>query len=448
MTTEGRSDELREWYAEDDPYGAALLHRIAKWYATYIAVTDQDDLNILALWTAHTYLANELYTTPRLLIDSIIWGSGKTTLLDHLGHLCLTPIHAASLTSPAVIPRLLEKSKRTVLLDKVDRSLRPDRPGVEDLIAILNSGYRFGASRPVSVPVKGGGWDVKDMSTYAPVAMAGNSPHLPNDTLSRSIGILLMLDIDGSIEDSDWEYITDDASKLREAIAAWAEHVRTRLVKLPIDLPERCIGRSREKWRPLKRVAVAAGGDWPTITDRLIGKSIAEDDAEREAGLKTLPPRMVLMIDLYKVWPEDQNFVPTRDLVNKLIFHNPEFWGSESSYGKPLNEQRLGRMVNQAAKVQSMRPDHRGPRGFQRTDLVLVWHRLGVAPLNQSGPLGAPGLIGPESAECTDTAEWAGSNTGSEHTRIGAGRCPHCHWHPTTQGHAPACPSKEKGNTP
>jgi hypothetical protein len=149
-------------------------------------------------------------------------------------------------------------------------------------------------------------------------------------------------------------------------------------------------------------------------------------------------------LNILALWTAHTYLVNELYMVNRLITHNPDVWGSESSYGKPLNEQRLGRMVNQAAKVQSTRPDHRGPRGFLRTDLVLVWHRLGVARLNQSGPLGAPGLTGPESAEYTDTAEWAGSNVGSAHTRIGAGPCPHCRWHPAIQGHAPACPSNQK----
>ena len=36
-----------------------------------------------------------------------------------------------------------------------------------------------GASRPVLVPTKGGGWEVREMPTYAAVAMAGNNPSLP-----------------------------------------------------------------------------------------------------------------------------------------------------------------------------------------------------------------------------------------------------------------------------
>jgi hypothetical protein len=47
------------------------------------------------------------------------------------------------------------------------------------------------------------------MSTYAPVAMAGNSPRLPDDTRSRAIRIPLLPDLDGTVEESDWEHIED-----------------------------------------------------------------------------------------------------------------------------------------------------------------------------------------------------------------------------------------------
>ena len=71
---------------------------------------------------------------------------------------------------------------------------------------------------------------------------------------------------------------------------------------LPVDLPEKCRGRSKEKWRPLKRVAVLVGGAWPGIADRLIERNIAEDEAERDSGLKARPPGMVLLTDLRKIW--------------------------------------------------------------------------------------------------------------------------------------------------
>ena len=362
--------------------GAELLDRTAAWYGRFIRVTDPDDLNLLTLWTAHTHLVVELYTTPRLQVDSVIFGSGKTTVLDHLQRLCDNPVQAATLSSPALIPRLLESAMRTLLLDEVDRSLHPDKPGVGELIGIINSGYRSGATRPVLVPIKGGGWEAREMSTYAPVVMAGNSPNLPSDTVSWSIRILLMPDLDGTVEDSDWELIEGDAKQLRTDIAAWADSVRQSVKGAAVALPPGCIGRSKEKWRPLKRVAVAAGGDWPDIVDRLINNSLAEDEAEREAGLKTQPPGMVMLTDLFAVWPDGEKFMPTRELVNKLIIHNPDYWGAESGYGKPLTETRLGRLVTQAAKVTSIRRGGVPPRGYLRSQLQPVWRRLGIPPSN------------------------------------------------------------------
>jgi hypothetical protein len=400
--------------------GAQPLDDIVKWLGRFIRVTDPDDLSILALWIPHTYLARELYTTPRLLIGSVIPECGKTTLLDHLKRLCCNPILAAVIGSDAMLPRLLQRAMRTVLIDEAHRSLRSDKPGVEDVLSVINTGYRFGASRPVLVPARGGGWREESMSTYAPVAIAGVSPNLPDDTLSRSIRIVLMPDLDGTVEDSDWEQIEADAKKLAARVADWANQVREQVGGLAVELPAKCIGRRKEKWRPLARIAAAAGGDWPAIADSLIISSIAEDEAEREAGLKTQPPGMVLLTDLHAVWPGSEPFLATAELTTKLINQNPDYWGADSAYGKSLTEIRLGRLLSQAAKITSCRPDHKGPRGYRRADLAPAWLRLRIAvqatfddPPGESGPPGPSGLPGPNysdgRAKWAESAEWAGS---------------------------------------
>ncbi|WP_245813865.1 DUF3631 domain-containing protein [Rhodococcus marinonascens] len=375
------------------PCGADILDDTEKWCGRFIAVPDDRDLSLLTLWAVSTHLALETYTTPRLLIDSTMPGSGKTTVLDHFQRLCHAPIQAASLSSPALLVRLLQNGIRTICIDEVDRSLSPNKPGVEDLIGILNSGYRRGATRPVLVHAKGGEWVVKEMPTFAPVAMAGNSPRLPDDTRSRAIRVLLMPDLDGVIEDSDWEYIEDDARALGARVAAFADSVREQVRTMKVDLPEGCIGRAKEKWRPLKRVAVAAGGHWPQIADELIERDLAETRAERDAGLQQLPPGMVMMSDLHELWPDGTDFVPTTELVAGLIRHNPEYWGMASAYGKALTATRLGKLVSQASKVTSQRPGGRGPRGYSRAVLAPVWNRLGIGRLEPGAP-GYPGAPG------------------------------------------------------
>jgi hypothetical protein len=371
--------------------GSGPLDQLVGWFNRFIRFTDRDDVNILALWTVHTHLAHALYTSPRLMIDSIMPGSGKTTVLDHLQRVCQNPIHAAVLTSSAQLTRMLDAAPRTILLDEVDRSLNADRPGVADLIAVLNAGYRVGATRPVLVQTANGNWESKEMPTFAAVAMAGNSPRLPSDTVSRSIRILLMPDLDGTVEDSDWELIEGDAKDLQETIASWAESAREQVKGLVVELPEGCISRSKEKWRPLKRIAVVADGAWPEITDRLIKRSLAEDVAEHEAGLTALPVGMVMLTDLHTVWPDGETFVATRTLVSKLIAHNPEYWGQNSSWGKALTDTRFGQIVMRASKMTSVRVGGRGPRGFSRSQLEPVWRRLGIDPSTGTGAPSQPG---------------------------------------------------------
>lgn len=389
-----------------------MLDKVEAWFRRFLRVTFDDDIYLLSLWTAHTHLAGECYTTPRLLLDSLVEGAGKSTVLDHLKRLGHNPVQIASLSSSALLPRLLHSGMRTILLDEVHRTLRPENPGVGDLLAIINTGYRAGATRPVNVPASGGGggWEVEEMPTFAPVAMAGNDPHLENDTRSRTIRVLLMPDLDGSIEDTDWEYLEDEAQALQEEIAQWSASASSTVKGMVVDLPEGCIGRSKEKWRPLKRIAVAAGGRWPKIADRLIQNGLKEEVAVRAAGLRKQPPGMVLLNDLYAVWPKDKDFMPTIELVDLLVRHHPDYWGDNSPYGRPLNVTRLGTLLNQATNTTSVRPDRHGRRGYTLAAIQPAWTRLGIPPENPEHPANS---VNPEQdtdtpdPDCSELAECA-----------------------------------------
>src|ERR1700758_4483628 len=113
--------------------GAALLDAVRGWYERFI-VADAEDLDILALWTVHTHLAAECYSTPRLQLDSAMPGSGKTTVCEHLTRLACNATHFASLSSTALLVRILQEGIATLLIDEVDRTLDSGKEGVKDLI--------------------------------------------------------------------------------------------------------------------------------------------------------------------------------------------------------------------------------------------------------------------------------------------------------------------------
>lgn len=391
----------------DSPYVRGALGTVRDWLATYINVVDDLDLDLLALWAAHTHVAIETFTTPRLILDSTMPGSGKTTVLEHLQRFCLRPIQAASISSPALLARMLDKELRTILIDEVDRSLDPKKPGVEELIAILNSGYKRGATRPVLVPAKGGSWDVAEMSTYSPVAMAGNAPELPDDTRSRSIRVLLMPDIYGVVQSSDWEEIEVDAADIGEALASALDRARDDIRAARPPLPDGCVGRLKEKWNPLARVAAIAGGRWPAIVTALIERDMKEIEMEKQEGLLKLPPAVILLRDIHQVWGDDERFIPTSMLIGRLVAENPDYWGEHSPYGKQLTPQRMGRMLVQGAKIHSTK-NHQDVRGYTRDSFPKAWRQLGIGvsqrpsqtvqtvePSATHGPPSQPGAVHP-----------------------------------------------------
>ncbi|MGV3714344.1 DUF3631 domain-containing protein [Pseudolysinimonas sp.] len=393
---------------------SSVLDDVRRWFSSYILVTDDLDLDLLTLWAAHTYVALETYSTPRLIVDSTMYGSGKTTVIEHLQRLCHRPVQAASLSSPALLARMLDKEVRTILIDEVDRSLDPKKPGVEELIAILNSGYKRGATRPVLVPAKGGTWDVAEMPTYSPVAMAGNAPNLPDDTRSRSIRVLLMPDLYGTVSATDWEEIEPDAIDLAENLGNAMDEARDAVRVIRPELPERCVGRVKEKWSPLARVAAVAGGKWPTRATELIARDIRDLDLDREEGLTNRPPAVVLLADMHAVWPESEPFVSTSNLIGRLIEFNGDYWGSMSAYGKALTAQRMGRMIVQSSKIHSSK-NASDVRGYERRRFTKPWRQLGIT--FDSEPSETVGTVEPSAEEAELARAWALQNPVSSKCR-------------------------------
>lgn len=358
------------------------LDEMRNWFSTYISTMHDDDLDILTLWAMHTHVIDATYTTPRLVLDSPVPGAGKTTVLEHMGRLAFAPLQAASLSSPALMARMLAKGPRTILIDEVDRNLDPKREGVGELTAVINAGYKVGATRPTLIPTKDG-WEPAELPTYAAVAMAGNAPALPEDTWSRCIRVLLLPDNEGRVDESDWEDIDEDARALGDKVHEWAvarvDQVRAAKPELPVE----CRGRMKEKWKPLARVAMVAGGDWPATVGRLIERDVADAAADRDDGAQILPVPVTLLTHIIEQWHEDDIFKSTSSILNSLIQEHPDTWGAGSPFGKPLTPQRMGRMLVKSFKINSSRQGD-GPRGYFRAELDSRLRRLGLHPSRET----------------------------------------------------------------
>ena len=356
----------------------AVLDEVRAWFARFIKTQKPSDLDVLALWTVHTFLLAVLPCSPRLIIDSLLYGAGKTTTLEHEEHLGHATFIASGIGSSALIPRMVSaagEDSLTLLIDEADRTLDPKKEGVGDLLAVINSGSKRGATRPVLVPSKDKGWTAENMPTYCAIAMAGNAPALPDDTKSRSLFVYLLPDYSGDAEETDWvsdDTLPDAAQALSGKIKDWAVRNAAMVKAVKPRLPEGCKGRTKERWISLAKIADVAGGDWPQRVTRLIEADLERMRHEREDGLTNVPPRALLLPDLVKVFG-NLDFMSTTGICAGLASVSPDRWGIESAYGAPITRQRLARMLSPMG-IHSVRSSSRADRqrGYRRVDIMRV----------------------------------------------------------------------------
>lgn len=353
-----------------------MLESLLNWIGKFVIFQNTRDLYIICLWVIHTHLAEELYTSPRLLIDSPMPGSGKTTLLEQLSKFCKDSVQMASVSSPALLGRITANGIRTLLIDEADRALDPKKPGVQDLIALLNSGYKRGSTRPVLVQ-KSKEWIVEEMPTFSPVAIAGNTPKIPEDTRTRCIVVRLLPDTQNKAQECDWEEREIEAYQIYLDILASVSGWKEQIALTNPPLPRECVNRFREKWKPLKRIAVLAGKDWAMRVDQFILQDIENIREQNDNGDSKQAPHIQLVKDLYEIFEGEPKFVGTEALVGKLARQNSEYWGESSVFGRPITTQRFGRLINSSFGLNSQR-NTEGVRGYHAKQFQSIWESVGL----------------------------------------------------------------------
>lgn len=153
------------------PTGPEVLDVVEAFYRKYAVYPTQHHYTVLPLWAAHTYVYEEFDTSPRLFLDSAVPGSGKTRTLELLDETAKNPLMSFGATSAALI-RTIHKGGRTILMDEIDTVYNKGAAGgSEDVTAVVNAGYKKGATVPKCVG-QGAEFDVIEFDAYAPMALA------------------------------------------------------------------------------------------------------------------------------------------------------------------------------------------------------------------------------------------------------------------------------------
>jgi ferredoxin len=239
--------EIEPW--PDTVDGGELLHDIVREMRRYV-VMPEDDAITAALWVLHSYIFDVFTCTPRLCITSPEKGCGKTTLLDVISCLINRPLAAVDVTGAAIF-RTIEALQPTVLFDEADNTFNRTANGngtASDILAILNSGHRFGGQ---VIRTVGDDHEPRIFRTHAPVVIAliGRAPGTLDD---RSVHIRLRRKHSGERADRFRNDRTQPLQSLARRARRWSEDRRPDVAVRDPDMPDDMFNRAADNWRPLR----------------------------------------------------------------------------------------------------------------------------------------------------------------------------------------------------
>ena len=362
------------------PDGTKLLNDVRDFIARFCAFPSEAHLDAVTLWVAHAHMVEQFHTTPRLAMLSPEPGSGKTRVLEVMD--LLTP-DAMLIISPSVaaIFRKLAQTPVTLLFDECDAifAKRGNDGQNEDLRALINSGYKRGASIPRCVGTQ---HEARDFAVYATTALAGLGD-LPDTIMSRSI-IIRMRKRSSSERVEPFRTRTHEASghELRDRLAEWAALVGAAAGSAWPKLPQGIEDRKAEIWEPLIAVADQAGGHWPETARRAcLELSAVADNRQASLGIR-------LLDDVRTVF-DGVDALPTATILARLCGtgsyaidaqSEPLYIAEDAPWaelrGKPLDSRALARMLRKydvgSTKIKF---DGKSLQGYRRADLWDAWER-------------------------------------------------------------------------
>jgi hypothetical protein len=301
------------------PSVGSVLDRLAAFVKRFVAFASDHQLCAVVLWIAHTHAFEAAECSPRLAIQSAEKQSGKTRLLEVLELTTREPRQVVNMSEAALF-RVIEAGTPTVLWDEIDAVFGPKARDREDLRAMLNAGYRAGATVERCVG-EGSKLEVKPFRVFCPVALAGIG-QLPDTVQDRSIVIRLRRRrIDEPIDKLRRRRVEPEAAELRSDLAAVLERVTEQLADLSPELPPGLPDRAEDVWEPLVAIADLAGWDWPQAA-REAALNLTLEDRDDEGSLAVR-----LLADIRAVLGDDKT-IPSEELCPRLAAVEESPWGA------------------------------------------------------------------------------------------------------------------------
>ena len=415
-----RAEELRDWYAEDNPDGAQLLDDIETFLARFVVYPSEHERRAHVLWVAHCWLMDSWESTPRIAFLSPEPGSGKSRALEVTEPLVPRPVHAVNATSAYLFRKVSDEAgPPTILYDEIDTVFGPKAKENEDIRGLLNAGHRKGAVAGRCV-VRGKIVETEELPAYCAVALAGLDD-LPDTLMTRSVVVRMQRRAPGEkVEPWRLRVNGPEAERIRAQLETWSALAAPRAVDIWPTMPDGIEDRPADVWEALLAVADLAGGHWPD-TARCSAVALVA------ASKRKAPTVGVLLLkDLLTIFRNHgQPYICSGSVLTDLREMEESPWGSFKRSGDPIDARGLARHLRRyGIESHDQRVgDGKVQKVYYRAEFEQAWARyLPEDEQPPDDPLGDPPH---ESATSATTATpqvntSAPPDTGTEHD------CPVC----------------------
>lgn len=346
-------------------YGAQALSLAVETIEPYLCVT-REQLDLLALWAAHTQAYPVFACTPRLSIRSQNPGEGKSTALGIVELLSREGMGSGLATGSALYS-LIHAKKPTLCLDEMDNTFSPNgfSRANKPLQAILNEGY----TRKGTVWVNRSGGPV-ELSLFTPVAFGGIGA-LPVAMASRAIPLMMKKGIPSEVFDPEIEGIF--VSEARDVLADWLKDESRCEFLASCDRRPEIEGitdaRQRQIAAPILAIGKLAGPEWEAraiaaIRYAFLGISTVHELTRFEMALR----------DALKVWPRDVSFMSGIELASRMAAMEDSPWKSLAGSSLAGARQLAGllKAVGVSGGTHRIGPDKRPTQAYAREDIARV----------------------------------------------------------------------------
>ena len=362
--------------AEIEPYHEPVTHDeiyTALYSLVHEHMAIDEPLKVaFVLWVIFTYLTDISDFAPIAWITAPERQCGKSTLLGLFDRV-VNKAYPVINPTQAVIYRVMEQFKPTLLIDEIDTSIKDKK----ELLGIVNAGYSRHANNVPRVNTDKGGI-VENFDVFGAKVFSGIG-EMKGTFASRAIRFELRRKTNSDkvkrFNKRTLPYET--TNELQRKVKRWA--VDNRQAVQAVQTPLLQINdRDFDNWEILLQIATVLG-----VYDKALQACLTICNRKDEPSLNEM-----LLSDIRDIFNVER--MSSTDLLEKLNFDSEKCWQTLNN-GSPLTSHQLAKKLKSFGIVsKNMRINSIQVKGFDKADFVKTWAQYLPPPPAEENPFLTP----------------------------------------------------------